>query len=95
MAKLTKDQRDVLTELDAGPKSSDAIAVAINARRENAWFGYDKAHSSLRRLEDRGFVRRIGERPIRWELTHEGRSAVAAYDATHDDASVTPPLARP
>jgi hypothetical protein len=63
---MTTGQRLALAQLTDGPKTSREVGIALAAN----------AHGRLRRLEDRGLVRRLGDTPYQWELTQAGRSAL-------------------
>jgi predicted ArsR family transcriptional regulator len=66
---MTSGQRDVLGDLNHSPKTANEVAHIEGITD-------DAARQRLRRLEDRGLVRRITDPPARWELTHAGRSAL-------------------
>lgn len=66
MRLLTKTQVQALASLEERPRSvSDACKIID--------WTYDRLHSSFRRLEDQGCVRRLGTFPEKWELTRLGR----------------------
>lgn len=74
--RLTISQLSMLQRLQEGPLSTREIAEGTWRRAGAGTFSYDEVHSSLRRLENRELVRRIQERPFRWELTGTGRKAI-------------------
>jgi DNA-binding HxlR family transcriptional regulator len=69
---MTTAQREALQALTGGPLTAWTISP-----ESGRWLTYDAAHARLRRLEDKGLVRRITDPPnAKWELTHAGRAAL-------------------
>jgi DNA-binding IclR family transcriptional regulator len=70
---VTGGQRAVLTALTDGPLTSREAVERLGYPET-----YDGVHSCLRRLEDRGMVRRLPRTDgvTVWELTLAGRSAL-------------------
>ena len=73
--KLTEQQEYALRALLRGPRTSYQVAVLIERNSLGAFSPTTGAtHHVLRRLEDRGFVRRVDTEPRNvWELTAKGR----------------------
>lgn len=63
---MTAGQRAVLHALTDGPLTVHELRVR----------GHGNTRGKLRRLEDRELVRRLGDIPYHWELTHAGRQAL-------------------
>lgn len=74
---MTENQVKIMTMLDEGPKTARQLTDILQPTNlKSILWTYDQIHSILRRLEDRSFVRRFGDRPFYWELTRVGRRAV-------------------
>lgn len=67
----------MLESIKQVPQSTRHIANASWERAGSGQFTFDRVHASMRRLEDRGLVRRSSTNPIAWELTREGRKAIS------------------
>ena len=74
---LTKFQITMLESIRSEPRSTRHIADSSWERAGSGSFTFDRVHASMRRLEDRGLVRRSSTNPIAWELTREGRKAIS------------------
>lgn len=77
MTNLTDGQLRILRALDDGPLTTRSLVEATWTRRGVNTATRDSVHSSMRRLENRELVRRVGGRPAKWELTGSGRRAIA------------------
>lgn len=78
--RLNESQALTLYALDEQPLSTSHVVAVKNSRSRGGWNTYDGEHSRLRKLEDRGFVRRISSGHITlWELTKLGRKAMNTY----------------
>lgn len=82
MKVLTFNQAKVLEVLTDGPLKTAAITKQLNdydrlttGNKYNVYWTWDQVHSILRRLEDRGLVRRISDSPTEWEITQLGKQA--------------------
>lgn len=71
---LTSGQLSVMQAVKQNPETARSIMEWLNMG-SSAFWSYNRVHSILRRLEDRGSVRRSvsDESHIKWELTALGR----------------------
>lgn len=67
--KPTFKQRYILILLQRGPKTVGQLADEMRHTLTTA----GAIRGSMRRMEDRNWVRRITDPPTCWELTHYGR----------------------
>jgi DNA-binding MarR family transcriptional regulator len=73
---MTPGQLAVLTALQTGPRTIHDVKLRLGYPAT-----YDSAHLMLRRLDDRGMVRRTPSRQAQgqlWELTQDGRDTIEA-----------------
>jgi len=73
---LTQNQARFMTAIANLPKKTTEILNELYYAYPGYYYSWDQIHSGMRRLEDRGLVRRAEERPIKWELTAKGRKAL-------------------
>lgn len=80
--KLTDNQVAILKNLKRAPKPTSRLCEQL--RKKNFYLQPDSLHGSLRRLEDRGFVRgrelwnnKLKRTVITWEITDAGKDAIA------------------
>lgn len=69
--KITSKQYRILEAVDMFPKTTVLIATWADMTP-------DSVQSTCRRLEDRQLIRRTYDKPMKWELTHTGRQALAS-----------------
>jgi len=75
---ITSLQCLALRALKVYPKTARGLATELN--REGDYWGYDRVHNTLRRLENRNLVRRISDRPALWEVTATGARELKDYE---------------
>lgn len=68
---MTEGQQAVMNAIVTLPLTSTEIEHLLTKRTSDAW-SYHRVHGILRRLEDDGWVRRVGGYPAKWELTRAG-----------------------
>lgn len=77
MSNVTNNQLAILSALSAGPVKVSGALKWLDEYTDGIIWTYDQVHSSLRRLEDRGLVRRVSDPPTHWEVTSGGRRVLS------------------
>lgn len=76
---MRNSQLRLLDQLMQGPKTTRQIVEHGPVSRASLpLLTLDQVHAAMRRMEDNEWVRRVGARPAKWELTENGREAIEA-----------------
>jgi DNA-binding PadR family transcriptional regulator len=71
---MTEGQYAVLKAISSAPLTVSRIIDYIPTKGN---WTYHRVHGILRRLEDDGWVRRVGGYPTKWELTRAGTNRLS------------------